>query len=135
MRRIASLACGPHPCRELATFLDRQRELQHPIEGDLFDFDTEALDYARRLLEPRLGSQVRLEFQQANLLKAIRQSGQLGQPEQYDLIYCSGFADYLGDVALRRLLKIAYELLKPGGVLLLAQFLDRHNHPDRNAMQ
>jgi len=133
VRRIASLACGP--CRELATFLDRQGELRHPLEGDLFDFDTEALDYARRLLEPRLGSQVRLEFQQANLLKAIRQSGQLGQPEQYDLIYCSGFADYLGDVALRRLLKSVFELLKPGGVLLLAQFLDRHDHPDRNAMQ
>ena len=133
VRRIASLACGP--CRELATFLERQGDLRHPIEVDLVDFDTEALDYARRLLEPRLGSQVQLEFQQINLLKAIRQSGQIGQPEQYDLIYCSGFADYLGAVALRRLLKCAYELLKPGGILLLAQFLERDNHPDRSAMQ
>jgi len=133
VRKIASLACGP--CRELATLLDRQGELQHPLEGDLFDFDTEALDYARRLLEPRLGSLVRLKFQQANLLKAIRQSGQISPPEQYDLIYCSGFADYLSDVALHRLLKSVYELLKPGGVLLLAQFLDRPDHPDRSAMQ
>lgn len=147
VRRIASLACGP--CRELATFLDRQGELRHPIEGDLFDFDAEALDYTHTLLKPRLGNQARFEFYQVNLLKAVYRSKCISptcrnklacrseciNPSgQYDLIYCSGFADYLGNTAFRRLLKSIHQSLAPGGILLLAQFLDRPDHPDRHAL-
>ena len=132
VRRIASLACGP--CRELATFLDQHGKLRHPLEGDFFDFDAEALNYARALIEQRMDSNARFNFHQVNLLKAMSRSGSISTSCQYDLIYCSGFADYLGAAAFRRLLKSIYKSLAPGGVLLLAQFLDRHNHPDRNGM-
>jgi SAM-dependent methyltransferase len=133
VRHVASLACGP--CREIKTLLNLERA---PHEGqvfDLFDFDEVALEYARGLLEPDLKNGVQCNFHKVNLFKTALSRKPIGNAGAFELIYCAGFADYLDDRVLARLLEGIYESLAPGGTLLLAQFLDRQDHPDRNAMQ
>jgi SAM-dependent methyltransferase len=132
-RHVASLACGP--CREIKTLLNLQRAPHGRQVFDLFDFDEVALEYARTLLEPDLKNGVKCNFYKVNLFKTALTRKPIGNAGAFDLIYCAGFADYLDDRVLVRLLEGIYKSLAPGGTLLLAQFLDRQDHPDRNAMQ
>ena len=132
-RHVASLACGP--CREIKTLLGRQGAPHEPQVFDLFDFDEAALEYARTLLGPDLKNNVRCNFCKVNLFKTALSRKPISNASAFDLIYSAGFADYLDDRVLVRLLEGIYESLAPGGTLLLAQFLDRQDHPDRNAMQ
>ena len=133
-RHIASLACGP--CREIKTLLNAQGAPHHGRQVfDLFDFDEVALDYARILLDPDLKNGVQCNFYKVNLFKTALSRKPISNAGAFELIYCAGFADYLDDRVLVRLLEGIYESLAPGGTLLLAQFLDRRDHPDRNAMQ
>jgi SAM-dependent methyltransferase len=96
----------------------------------LFDFDDAALEYARALLEPDLKDGVQCNFYKVNLFKTALSRKPISNAGAFDLIYCTGFADYLDDRVLVRLLEGIYESLAPGGTLLLAQFLDRQDHPD-----
>lgn len=131
-RHIASLACGP--CREIKTLLNLQRAPHDGQVFDLFDFDDVALEYARALLEPDLKNGVKCNFYRVNLFKTALSRKPISNAGAFDLIYCTGFADYLDDRVLVRLLEGICVSLAPGGTLLLAQFLDRQGHPDRNAM-
>lgn len=42
---------------------------------------------------------------------------------EFDLIYSAGLYDYLSDILARRLTKQLYRMLKPGGRLLIANFV------------
>jgi extracellular factor (EF) 3-hydroxypalmitic acid methyl ester biosynthesis protein len=43
--------------------------------------------------------------------------------QDFDLVYAAGLFDYLEERAARRLTKMMFEMLKPGGTLLVANFL------------
>ncbi len=132
-RRVASLAGGP--CREISTFLEGRSESGHSLEFEVFDFDDEALAYAHNLLKSHLSKTLSCIFERVNIMKVALRGKPIGTRGGFDVVYCTGFADYLDDECLARMLSSAYESLVRGGRLLLAQFLDVPNHPDRNAMR
>jgi SAM-dependent methyltransferase len=112
--KILNIGCGS--CREwyeLLAKVDPER-----LQLTCIDFDQVALNYARRRLSDRQ-RRVDLKFVRDNALRlAVRQDNQARFGLQ-DIIYSFGLYDYLTDKTLKRLLKNQYDLLKPGGRMVL----------------
>jgi extracellular factor (EF) 3-hydroxypalmitic acid methyl ester biosynthesis protein len=66
------------------------------------------------------------------LLKQADRTIQYAANEQYDLVYCAGLFDYLQDKVCRKLMTIFYEMLAPGGLLLVTNV---DVHPSRAEME
>ena len=130
-RRIASLASGP--CREVRTFLAGSRR-SHPLEFIFVDFEDEALDYARTCLTKRPHKNFSCQFVNQNILNIIVGRRVPGLKD-CDLVYTTGFTDYLPDELLLRLLHAAHDALRPGGTLLIGQFAELDVHPDRCGLE
>lgn len=111
--RIFSLACGH--IREG----DISEAIQNGSIKELvaMDYDKKALDlvdkeYSKFKIKPLFGS-VRDLLQP----KKIRELG------EYDLVYVSGLYDYLSQRVATRLTSNLFSMLKPGGKLLISNFL------------
>ena len=50
-----------------------------------------------------------------------------GSVGRYDLVYCAGLFDYLHDQVCKRLMSILYNLLAPGGLLVVTNVTDAMN--------
>lgn len=61
-----------------------------------------------------------VETVHASFRRIVSRKVHLGQ---FDLVYASGLIDYLGDGAARRLTAEMFSMLKPGGRVLIANFL------------
>lgn len=131
-KKIASLAAGP--CREVRSFLDHDAPHRHSHEFVFIDFDDEALSYAHALLAKHLNSKTKSHFVNENVLNVIL-GRRVPELENCDVIYSTGFADYLSDRLLTRLVEAVYRMLAPGGYFLLGQFVDLDEHPDRSGLQ
>jgi extracellular factor (EF) 3-hydroxypalmitic acid methyl ester biosynthesis protein len=131
-QRIASLASGP--CREVKTYLGAATRRSRPLEFIFVDFEDEALEYARTSLTKRPHKNVTCQFVNQNILNIIVGRRVPGL-SNCDLVYTTGFTDYLPDDLLLRLLHAAHDALAPGGSLLIGQFMDLEDHPDRCGLQ
>ena len=111
--RILAVACGH--LREARC----SKALQKGQIGELvaFDQDARSLDVVNRDCG-RFG--VRTELGRVRDLIVGRHAADL---MGFDLIYAAGLYDYLRDDAARRLTRTLFDMLNPGGSLLVANFL------------
>ena len=136
-RRIVSFPCGP--ATELIRWLDQARPPDHPVQLLLVDQDEMALETAHRALSRKLEERPEL-FERIDLCCLHFTVRQLIEPKneqerrsftqalgQADLLYSAGMFDALPQELARALVRCLYELVTPGGTLLVANL---HTPPD-----
>jgi extracellular factor (EF) 3-hydroxypalmitic acid methyl ester biosynthesis protein len=133
---IFNLGCGP--AAEIQEFLI-QEDISDQAEFTLLDFNEETLHYtANRLSElkktyNRRTSVRYLPKSVSQILRDSRRAHEAFISESYDLVYCAGLFDYLSDRVCRRMMEILYDLVAPGGLLIVTN-VAAHN-PVRNIME
>ena len=134
--RIFNLGCGP--AAEIQEFLI-QEDISDQAEFTLVDFNEETLHYtANRLSElkkkyNRRTSVSYLPKSVSQILRDSRRAQEAFTSERYDLVYCAGLFDYLSDRVCRRMMEVLYNLVAPGGLLIVTN-VAAHN-PVRNIME
>lgn len=134
--RILSIGCGP--AWEAQQFI-RNNPLSNKAEFTLVDFNHETLEYVKNTLndlKKQYGRQTKFEVVQLSAQELLHQkrlhNTQIAQ-KQFDYVYCGGLFDYLPDNVCKRLIKLLYEWLAPGGLLTVTN-LDPSN-PSRSTME
>ncbi len=117
--RVLSIACGS--CRELFELSPEIKKSGARIT--CIDFDSDALTFSSNRLAFAGIEPEQLVFRKYNALKMVSHERNLKEFGMQDVVYSTGFFDYLDDDLLSRLLNTAYQLLNPGG-LLIASFKD-----------
>jgi extracellular factor (EF) 3-hydroxypalmitic acid methyl ester biosynthesis protein len=120
--RIFNLGCGP--AREIQLFLAENGESDH-ADFTLADFNAETLAFAKGQLEElrtQHGRQTGLTFVEKSvhqLLKDALRPVDGTRDGGYDMVYCAGLFDYVSDRVCRRLTELFYQMLSPGGLVLV----------------
>jgi extracellular factor (EF) 3-hydroxypalmitic acid methyl ester biosynthesis protein len=138
--RVYSLGCGP--AAEVQRLLAHQ-PLADQFGFTLLDFNDETLAHAHATLERAKhthGRATRIQFIKRSVQQIARENiGAVAQGSEgeYDLVYCAGLFDYLPDPVCKRLMPILYDLLAPGGLLLVTNVSDAMNgsRPFRYSME
>jgi extracellular factor (EF) 3-hydroxypalmitic acid methyl ester biosynthesis protein len=118
--RIASLGSGP--AREVEGYLSSHSAGGNQAEFTLIDQEEVALFYAHKATYPFvLNSDGRIKVQGLNIsfTDILRGSDALNGLPPQDLVYSVGLLDYLAHHRAKALVKQLYELLAPGGVLII----------------
>lgn len=121
--RVLSLACGP-AC-ELHELLCGGPEQGEGLELLLLDQDPAALELARRAVraaEVQLGRAVPARYEQGSARTMLRARDLKDRLGECGFVYSMGLFDYLTTPVARAVLARAYELLAPGGTLLVGNF-------------
>jgi extracellular factor (EF) 3-hydroxypalmitic acid methyl ester biosynthesis protein len=121
--RIYNFACGP--AIEVQRFLDSS-PLSEQVELTLADFDSETLEHAKNAIDTikeQWGWQTSVRFQKKTVYQLMKEGQKplvIGNDikHEYDFVYCAGLFDYLPDSTCKQLIKIFYQWLAPGGLLL-----------------
>lgn len=112
---ILNLACGS--CREIRELLAEEIMIDKKrLAFFCIDQDEEALDFSKNSLAG-INKNIKFSFLKANVLDFIRDESFC---EKYNFIYSIGLADYLPDVALRKLINFSFNLLEPEGICVTA---------------
>lgn len=114
--KVMDIACGP--CREIVELKDEISSAEAFFT--CVDHDEEALSYSRDRLDRISFPMGQIQFRQYNALKMVNHDRNIKEFGAQDIIYSVGLFDYLNDDVLVRLLKALYELLNPGGVLVVS---------------
>jgi hypothetical protein len=119
--RVMSLACGP--AEELFDVYD---SLSNPdtLHSYLIDMDTQALAYVAERRDHTNLTQL-INLYNNNLVYLACGRERIDVPLQ-NLIYSVGLIDYFGDELVISLINYAFDLLVPGGKLILGNFHPRN---------
>jgi extracellular factor (EF) 3-hydroxypalmitic acid methyl ester biosynthesis protein len=120
---IFCVACGP--AWEASNFI-----AEHPLAEQarfcLLDFNEETLQHTTRKIEEikkKNHRQTEVSLIKNSVQNLLRAGGRATkQPAEYDLIYCSGLYDYLNDTTCKSLNNHLFDLLRPGGLLVIGNF-------------
>lgn len=118
--RILNLGCGS--AREVETWLSRSRTTPPRVEFTLIDQEQLALDYAYRASYPhvlRSEGRLRLDCLHISFTDLLRGNSEMKNLPPQDLIYSVGLLDYLTDRRAAGLVRRLFELLVPGGLLII----------------
>jgi extracellular factor (EF) 3-hydroxypalmitic acid methyl ester biosynthesis protein len=125
--RFLDVGCGP--AREVQYFL-RDHPLADHADFTLLDFNEETLAYTGGVLRSlrsthgRRGEITLLKMPVQQLLKrSVKEAGVLAE-QPFDVIYCAGLFDYLSDATVRALVRLFYQNVRPGGLVLVSNFDD-----------
>jgi extracellular factor (EF) 3-hydroxypalmitic acid methyl ester biosynthesis protein len=120
--RIVSLGCGP--ALEVGQFLS-ETALGYEPEFSLIDFNQETLRFVDSNLAEvcrRHGRHAVVRTIHRSVSQLLKEGGRARRslvPTGCDLVYCAGLFDYLTEEVCGMLLRVLYELLLPGGLLLV----------------
>lgn len=131
--RVYNLGCGP--AREIQEFL-LEHDLSDRAQFTLLDFNQETLAYTSRVLgeiKSKRGRAAAIQIVKRSVQHLLKDAGKHGNTPKYDLIYCAGLFDYLSDQVCKRLANLAYDLLAPGGLLIITNVSIAN--PSRNWME
>lgn len=131
--RVLSIGCGA--ANEVVRFAASD-DLSNNTAFTLVDFSSETLDHARGNVEAAMQehwrtmrtSYVKMSVQGLVLdegrmaRKGLQSWGPVAKVGGYDFIYCTGLYDYFSDRVTRRLTQSMYNMLAPGGRLLVCNF-------------
>lgn len=122
--KISSIACGP--CIEIQTLL--QESLSDNIDFTLLDASSEAIDHAKHKLEMAKNKHKRkctFTYINESIYPLIKKKSvqDLIEDNQH-IIYSLGLFEYLSDITIKRLLKILFNKLAPGGLLIAGNYSD-----------
>lgn len=125
--RVTSLACGP-----AAEVFDVYSQLRDPdcLNMNLIDIDFQALAFVKDKLE-RSDFKRQINLIQGNLVYLATGRQKLDIKRQ-DLVYSIGLIDYFNDKFVIKLMDYIYDILSPGGKVILGNF--HPNNIDRAAM-
>lgn len=125
--RITSLACGP--AQEI---FDIYETLPDPaqLQTSLLDIDKQALELIAASAEERHLTE-HLRLCKANLIHLALGRRSVDVQEQ-DLVYTIGLIDYFDDDMVVKLLSLAYDMLRPGGRVIVGNF--HTSNPDKAFM-
>ncbi len=125
--RVLNLGCGP--AREIEQFL-MESSLSDHTDFTLWDFNDETVTRTGRLLEAARQSharQARIHISKKSVQQVFKDSSRTKLPAgaaPYDYIYCAGLFDYLTDKTCQQLMRIFYDWLAPGGLLVATNVVD-----------
>lgn len=124
---VTTLASGP-----AAEVLDAFSRLEDPsrLKAHLVDIDLQALSFVADRLAER-GWRKRAEVLNSNLIYLATGRSRLEIPPQH-FVYSVGLIDYFDDRFVVKLLDYVYDLLRPGGRVILGNFHPRN--PERAFM-
>jgi extracellular factor (EF) 3-hydroxypalmitic acid methyl ester biosynthesis protein len=120
---IFCVACGP--AWEAVNFI-AENPLADRAHFHLLDFNEETLQYTSNKVgevcrKHHRSTQVKfIKNSVQNLLRAGNKTGK--KKNEFDLVYCSGLYDYLSDSICKSLNTYLYDILKPGGLLVIGNF-------------
>jgi extracellular factor (EF) 3-hydroxypalmitic acid methyl ester biosynthesis protein len=120
--RFMSLACGP--AWELQDIY-RDRADIHRFQGALLDQDPHALAMARESaarIEQEHGAKLQLHWHQDSVRTMLRTPRLDERFGRHHFVYSMGLFDYLTPPVARTVLERMYELLYPGGELLIGNY-------------
>ncbi len=115
------LILGSGPMTEVYEYL--QEVSENNLLFDLIDLDQRAIDYARRKNKDYLDF---MRFFNKNVIR-------FSPDQQYDLIWSAGLFDYFKDKHFVFLLKRYYDLIAPGGKMIIGNF--NVENPSRKIME
>ncbi|MCM8781917.1 MAG: class I SAM-dependent methyltransferase family protein [Candidatus Omnitrophica bacterium] len=129
--RIMNLASGP--AREIKELLEVDSDkIFSNVIFDCYDFDIRAINYAKQLLN----NPNNVNFFQKNAIRmALKRNIEDEIQYRYDLIYSTGFFDYLDEGVAIRLANNLKKLLKPDGIMVVANFGDKYNNLSAGLME
>jgi extracellular factor (EF) 3-hydroxypalmitic acid methyl ester biosynthesis protein len=130
--KIFNLGCGP--ALEIQRFLAKS-PLTDEVEFTLLDFNDETVEYTQRNLARicrQYDSDCMIRVIKKSVAQLIKDSSAFGRGS-YDLVYCAGLFDYLPDPVCSKLMAIFWELVAPGGLLLVSNV--HSNNPSRGWME
>ena len=116
--RLLSVACGP--ARELEDIFATPAEAQR-FELTLLDQDDEALAAARTTIE-RVGQPRKLALVNDSVRTLLKDRAATDRWGRFDFIYSMGLFDYLTPPVAKAVLARLYELLEPGGALVVGNY-------------
>lgn len=133
--KVSSIACGP--ARELQLFLeDGQFKVGAEFDFVIADQEPLALDYAsksiRKLAQERKCNLKLSALREDVVLGLIKRRPLVNEFQNSDVIISAGLFDYLSDRVSIKLIEALYDLLKPGGELIIGNVSDKN--PDRFSM-
>ncbi len=117
---IMNLGCGS--CREISEIFENKKMLLNKkLMFTLIDWDKEALDFSKKVLDKYSSEDIKFNFVQENIVNLHK------TPEKYsklfgkqDLIYSIGLVDYLPSLILGDVINFCFNLLNEKGILTLA---------------
>jgi extracellular factor (EF) 3-hydroxypalmitic acid methyl ester biosynthesis protein len=132
--RVFNFACGP--AVEVQSFL--RSPLSEDAELTLADFNAETLTYIADILNgiKRLiqrGTSV--HYQKTSVYQLLKEGQKKSSPGKahFDFVYCAGLFDYLSDHTCKQLMNIFYDLVAPGGLLVVTNV--EPSNPLRHGME
>lgn len=132
--KISSIACGP--CLEIQELLKKE-EISNYIDFTLLDSSNEALLSAKNKLE-----EIKKKYNRSATFKFINESiypliknkkVQDMIDKDQDIIYSLGLFEYLSDITVTRLIRVLYDKVSSGGVLILGNYDDKNK--DKSYME
>jgi len=129
--RILNLGSGS--AREIKElFEENPTPLFSRTSFDCYDYDTNAIDYAKKLLNNPSNT----TFYKKNAIR-LALTGNIKKeiPNHYDLIYSTGLFDYLDDRVVTRLVTNLKKVLKKNGLLITANFGSKYNNSSAGLME
>ncbi len=125
----------------IATLIDDVADaMDHPHVLSLAAGHFREAEFTRAVIRRRLGRMVAIDSDAESLQVIDRDYGRFGVEPlqasardvvsgrfdfgQFDLIYSSGLLDYLSDSLVQKLARNLFEMLRPGGQLVLTNFLE-----------
>ncbi|MEW6777954.1 MAG: class I SAM-dependent methyltransferase, partial [Bdellovibrionota bacterium] len=124
--RVLSVACGP--AREMCDVLQSPEDAQG-YDITLLDQDPHAIAEAKEEVqeaEKRIGTAARIRFVLQSVRTMLQSSPLRQEGQRFDLIYSMGLFDYLTEPVARAVLNELFELLAPGGQLIVGNFHPRN---------
>ncbi|MGV3624763.1 MAG: class I SAM-dependent methyltransferase [Archangium sp.] len=120
--RVLSVACGP--ARELEQLFRDAKDAAR-LDVTLLDQDEEALSTAARTVrqvEAARGTRLNAHTVNTSVRMLLRERDTAAKLGRFDFIYSMGMFDYLTPPVARAVLARLYELLEPGGALLVGNY-------------
>lgn len=134
--KVFNVGCGP--AKEVQDFITNS-VLSENASFALLDFNDETLTHARTALQEAIRKAHRrtqmllVRKAVAQLLKEVAKTSSTLLTPDYDLVYCAGLFDYLPQQICRQLAGIFYQLLAPGGLMVVTNV--EQSNPSRNWME
>ncbi|MGE5197278.1 MAG: class I SAM-dependent methyltransferase [Deltaproteobacteria bacterium] len=122
--RIMNLASGP--AREIKELLEGDKDkIFSKVVFDCYDFDMNAIEYARQLLN----HSANVNFIQKNAIRiALKKDIRKEIPQTYDLIYSTGLFDYFDERIASMLIGNLKKILNKGGLMAISTARSKYHN-------
>lgn len=131
-REVRIMSLGSGPCRDIYELFSAKVIDSDNLIFDCYDNDELAHLHAKKLLA---GSPNVHHIKENVVRLALKKDIETMVPEKYELIYSTGFFDYLDEKVSVRLIRNLSKLLNEGGKLAISDVRDKYSNPSVHFME